>query len=120
MGEEKARLYAESNRAGIECVAQFIAQEQIDCDFSRKSAYTFAETDDELDKIKDEIEAALKIELPATFVQEISLPFAIAGAIKLHNQAQFYVRKYLLHLAKSIPGNGSHLFENTRVESVYF
>ena len=118
IGEEKARLYAESNQSGIECVAQFVAQEQIDCDFSRKSAYTFAETDDELDKIKDEVEAALKIGLPATFVQETSLPFAIAGAIKLDNQAQFHVRKYLLHLAKTIPGNGSHLFENTRVEKV--
>ncbi len=64
------------------------------------------------------MEAALKLGLPATFVQETSLPFAIAGAIKFDNQAQFHVRKYLFHLAKNIPGNGSHLFENTRVEKV--
>lgn len=118
IGEPKARLYAESNQAAIEYVAQLVEQEQIDCDFSRKSAYTFAEPDDELDKIKDEVEAALKLGLPATFVQETSLPFAITGAIKFDNQAQFHVRKYLLHLAKNIPGNGSHLFENTMVEKV--
>lgn len=118
IGEEKARLYAESNQAAIEWVAQLVTEEQIDCDFSRKSAYTFAELDDELDQIKDEVEAALKLGLLATFVQETSLPFAIAGAIKLDNQAQFHVRKYLLHLAKNIPNNGSHLFENTRVEKV--
>jgi glycine/D-amino acid oxidase-like deaminating enzyme/nitrite reductase/ring-hydroxylating ferredoxin subunit len=111
IGEQKARLYAQSNQAGIECVAAFVAKEQIDCDFSRQNAYTFTELDDELDQIKDKVE-------PATFVQESSLPFAIAGAIKFDNQAQFHVRKYLLHLAKNIDGNGSHLFENTRVQKV--
>jgi glycine/D-amino acid oxidase-like deaminating enzyme/nitrite reductase/ring-hydroxylating ferredoxin subunit len=118
IGEQKAKLYAESNLAGVEQVATFVAEEQIDCDFSRQSSYTFAEPDSELDQIKDEVEAALKLGLPATFVTETSLPFAIAGAIKLENQAQFHVRKYLLHLAKNITGDGSHLFENTTVEKV--
>ncbi|NUN66550.1 FAD-dependent oxidoreductase [Pseudanabaena biceps] len=118
IGEQKARLYAESNQAGVEQVATFVAEEQIDCDFSRQSSYTFAEPDSELDQIKDEVEAAHKLGLPATFVTETSLPFAIAGAIKLDNQAQFHVRKYLLHLAKNITGDGSYLFENTRVQKV--
>jgi len=118
IGESKARLYAESNQAAIECIAAFVAAEEIDCDFSRQSAYTFALSNDELGQIKDEVAAALKLGLPASFVQETSLPFAIAGAIKFANQAQFHVRKYLLHLAKNISGNGSHLFENARVEKV--
>ncbi len=118
IGKQKAKLYAESNLAGIEQVASFVAEEQIDCDFSRQSSYTFAEPESELDKIQDEVKAALKLGLPATFVTETSLPFAIAGAIKLENQAQFHVRKYLLHLAKNITGDGSHLFENTTVEKV--
>lgn len=118
IGEEKARLYAESNQAGVERVATFVAEEQIDCDFSRQSAYTFAEPEDELEKIQDEVAAALKLGLPASFVKETSLLFAIAGAIKLDNQAQFHVRKYLLHLAHDLPGNGSYVFENTRVEQV--
>lgn len=118
IGEQKAKLYAESNLAGVEQVATFVAEEQIDCDFSRQSSYTFAEPDSELDQIKHEVKAALKLGLPASFVQETSLPFAIAGAIKLDNQAQFHVRKYLLHLAKNITGDGSYLFENTRVQKV--
>ena len=118
IGEQKARLYAESNQAAIEFVASLVAKEQIDCDFSRQSAYTFTESEDDLEQIQDEVAAALKLGLPATFVQETSLPFAIAGAIKFENQAQFHVRKYLLHLAKNISGNGSYLFENTRVQKV--
>ncbi|PZO36172.1 MAG: FAD-dependent oxidoreductase [Pseudanabaena frigida] len=118
IGQQKAKLYAESNLAGVEQVATFVSEDQIDCDFSRQSSYTFAEPDSELDQIKDEVQAALKLGLPATFVTETSLPFAIAGAIKLDNQAQFHVRKYLLHLAKNITGDGSYLFENTRVQKV--
>ncbi len=117
IGEEKARIYAESNQAAIEQIAKFVEEEQIDCDFSRQSAYTFVESPKALDKIEKEIVAASKLGLPATFVQKTSLPFAIAGAIKLDNQAQFHVRKYLLHLANLIAGEGSYIFENTRVET---
>lgn len=116
-GEETARTYAASNTAAIERVAKFVEEEQIDCDFSRQSAYTFAESEKTLSKIKDEVSAALKVGLPATFVEKTSLPFSIAGAIKLDDQAQFHVRKYLLHLARLISGDGSYIFENTRVQT---
>lgn len=118
VGESKARLYAESNQAAVERVAQFVQEGQIDCDFSRQSAYTFAESDETLNQIEEEVEAALKLGLPASFVQETSLPFPIAGAIKLDNQAQFHVRKYLLHLVERIAGDGSYVFESTRVQHV--
>jgi len=117
IGEEKTRLYAESNTAAIERVAKFVEEEGIDCDFSRKTAYTFAESEKDLSKVKDEVLAALKVGLPASFVEDTSLPFPIAGAIKLDNQAQFHSRKYLLHLANLINGNGSFIFENTRVQN---
>jgi len=118
LGEDKARLYGESNQAAIEQVAQLIKEEQIDCDFSRQSAYTFADSPEQLSQIEAEVEAAIKLGLPASFVKETSLPFPIAGAVKFENQAQFHARKYLLHLAKTIPGNGSYLFDDTRVETV--
>ena len=55
IGEQKARLYAESNQAAIEFVASLVAKEQIDCDFSRQSAYTFTESEDDLEQIQDEV-----------------------------------------------------------------
>lgn len=118
VGEEKARIYGESQQAAIEQVASLVAQEQIDCDFQRKSAYTFAEAEKNLKQIEEEVEAALRCGLPASFVRETSLPFPIAGAVRFDNQAQFHPRKYLLALAKLLPGNGSYVFENTRVQNV--
>ncbi|MGB3535273.1 MAG: FAD-dependent oxidoreductase [Microcoleaceae cyanobacterium] len=118
MGEEKARIYAESNQAAVEKIAEIVQTENIDCDFERKSTYTFAPTTQELDKVKDEAEAAIKLGLPASFVPETDLPFEVAGAVKFDNQAQFHPRKYLLALAAKINGDGSYIFENSRVKTV--
>lgn len=118
IGLEKARIYGDSNQAAVEFVANMVAQEQIDCDFSRERAYTFARYPDDLAEIEAEVDAAIKLGLPATFVSETSLPFPIAGAIQFENQAKFHARKYLLHLANQIPGNGSYIFEDTRVKTV--
>jgi glycine/D-amino acid oxidase-like deaminating enzyme/nitrite reductase/ring-hydroxylating ferredoxin subunit len=118
LGEEKAKLYAESNQEGIEQVATFVQQEGIDCDFKRTDCYTFAESKDSLTKVESEVEAALKLGLPASFVNTTSLPFEVLGAVKFANQVEFHPRKYLLHLASNIAGNGSYLFERARVEKV--
>ena len=117
-GEDQARLYGESNQAGVEFVASTVKREEIDCDFQRNDTYSFAEDRDNLDKIQQEYDAAVKLGLPAEFVTETTLPFAIAGAVKFSNQVQFHVRKYLLHLANIIPGDGSYVFENSRVQTV--
>lgn len=118
LGKEKARLYAESNQAALEQVARLVETENIDCDFSRQDAYTFAESDDTLEKVKAEAEATISLGLPASFVEAIPLPFKVAGAVKFTDQAQFHVRKYLMHLAQEISGEGSYVFERSRVKSV--
>ncbi|MFP4006654.1 MAG: FAD-dependent oxidoreductase [Spirulinaceae cyanobacterium] len=115
---ETARIYGEANQAAIEQVATLVAEEQIDCDFRRCDAYTFARYINSIDKIHAEVQAAQKADLPASFVTATELPFNVAGAIKLPNQARFHARKYLLNLAHKIPGNGSYVIENTRVQTV--
>jgi glycine/D-amino acid oxidase-like deaminating enzyme/nitrite reductase/ring-hydroxylating ferredoxin subunit len=118
LGKDKAELYAESNQEGIEQVASFVQEENIDCDFKRTECYTFAESRDSLAKVEEEVEAALKLGLPVSFVQTTSLPFEVLGAVKFTNQVEFHPRKYLLHLASKISGRGSYVFEKARVEKV--
>jgi glycine/D-amino acid oxidase-like deaminating enzyme/nitrite reductase/ring-hydroxylating ferredoxin subunit len=118
LGKDKAKLYADSNQEGIEQVATFVQEKGIDCDFKRTDCYTFAESEDSLTKVEAEVEAAIKLGLPASFVHETSLPFEVLGAVKFANQAEFHPRKYLLHLASNIAGDGSYLFEGSRVEKV--
>jgi glycine/D-amino acid oxidase-like deaminating enzyme/nitrite reductase/ring-hydroxylating ferredoxin subunit len=117
-GEGGARQYADAQQAAIEKIASLIEEHKISCDFRRTSAYTFTESEEELDQIKAEVEAATKLGLPASYVETTPLPFPIKGAVKFDNQAQFHPRKYLLALVEKIPGDGSHVFEETRALDV--
>jgi len=117
-GDQKARLYAEANEAAIDRIEAFVNEKSIDCDFRRLPAYVYAESREMVPQLEAEVEAAQKVGLPASFVEEVPLPFPVVGALRFDDQAQFHVRKYLLPLAEEIPGGGSHLFENTRALDV--
>jgi glycine/D-amino acid oxidase-like deaminating enzyme/nitrite reductase/ring-hydroxylating ferredoxin subunit len=117
-GEEKAQAYGNANQTAIELIASLVKDKAIDCDFIRTEAYTYTDAESDLDKIRAEVKAALKLDLPAAFVQETPLPFPVKGAIRFSNQAQFHPRKYLLALARDIPGDGCYIFERTTVTDV--
>jgi len=117
-GEESARIYAESNQAALERIARFVADERIACDFERKPNYCYGESPEELQRIEDEVAAAQRLGLPVEFVSQTGLPFPIMGAVRYDHQAQFHPRKYLLHLARLLPGDGSYIFEETRAADV--
>ncbi|MCT8337509.1 FAD-dependent oxidoreductase [Methanoculleus sp. Afa-1] len=117
-GGRLAQQYAEANQAAIEAIASIAREHTIACDFVRKPAYTYAETEEEREKVAAEADAARSLGLPATFVEEIPLPARSYGAVVMENQAQFHPVKYLLHLASLIPGDGSGIYEKTRAFEV--
>lgn len=116
--EDDVRIYAESNQAAIDRIESLVKEKDIDCDFKRTTAYTYTETDEKLHLVKAEVDAAEKVGLPAVYTEDTPLPFKIKGAVRLDNQAQFHPRKYLLALADKIPGDGSHIFERTRILNI--
>lgn len=118
VGEEKARIYGAANQAAIEEIASIIRALSIDCEFERQSAYTYAQSEEHLRAIELEVEAATRLGLPAGFVGQIDLPFDIAGAIRLDNQAMFHPRKYLVGIAQHLAENGVEIFENTRAMTI--
>lgn len=117
-GEQQAREYAEANMAAIDHVESTVAEQDLDCDFERTPAYTYAESPDNRQQIEDEVDAARRLDLPATLQEETDLPFAIEAAVRLDDQAQFHPRKYLLAVAEEIPGDGGYIFERTTATDV--
>jgi glycine/D-amino acid oxidase-like deaminating enzyme/nitrite reductase/ring-hydroxylating ferredoxin subunit len=117
-GENMARIYAEANEAAIDRIEAFVNEKGLDCDFRRLPAFVYTESEEYLGQLEAEVEAAQRVGLPASFVEEAPLPFPVVGAMRFDNQAQFHIRKYLLPLAEEVPGEGSHLFENTRALDV--
>jgi glycine/D-amino acid oxidase-like deaminating enzyme/nitrite reductase/ring-hydroxylating ferredoxin subunit len=117
-GEERARLYADAQQAAIEHVARVVEQESVDCDFARTESYVYSEDDSEVEALEQETEAASLCGLPVSLVRETPLPYGVAAAIRYDAQARFHPRKYLLHLAEGIAGDGSVILENTQALDV--
>lgn len=114
MGREKAQQYAEANEYAISFIEDMINKKNIECDFSRQDAYIYTQFDKHIKLIEEEVEAASSLGIKASYLDEIPLDFNIKAAERFENQAQFHPRKYLLELAKEIPGDGSYIFEKTR------
>lgn len=67
-----------------------------------------------MEKIRREVAAALHLGIPASFEETLPLPFDNYGAVRFDNQAQFHPRKYLCAVSRQIPGDGCHIFEDTK------
>jgi glycine/D-amino acid oxidase-like deaminating enzyme len=104
LGRDKARMYGEANEAGIARVFDLAGELGIDCDLRRKPNYTYTEDAAELDKVREEADVAAELGLPAAFVEELDLPYAVAGAVRFGDQAEFHPVKYLDGLAGALNG----------------
>ena len=118
-GLEYAKKYLESNEEGIRLAEKIINQEKIECDYEKKNAYVFATNENELEKIKQEVEVLKKIGYKADLATEINIPVEkCLGAIKFENQVQFNSRKYTLGLLECASKLGVKVFENSKVINI--
>ena len=105
-GEDKARLYAEAQSKAIQEYAQFC--ENIDCDFETRENYVYSLNDRK--KIEKEVAALNRIGVKSELSDAKELPFSVAGAVRVKDQAQFDPLKFLYTIAKDLP-----IYENTKV-----
>lgn len=114
-GPEGAQLYAQSQSEAVEHVARVVDELGIDCELERTPAFTYCENPAGEDGLRAEAEAAAEAGLDASYVTGTGLPFAVAGAVRVEDQAQFHPRKYLLALAEDVQARGGRIYERTRV-----
>jgi glycine/D-amino acid oxidase-like deaminating enzyme/nitrite reductase/ring-hydroxylating ferredoxin subunit len=113
-GKDAAQLYAQSQQAAVERAAALSAELGIECEFERGQAFTYVESEAGVQQVTDEVDAARAAGLEASFVTDTGLPFPVAGAIRVENQAQFHPRKFLLALADELTRRGGSILERTR------
>ena len=105
-GEERARLYAEAQmRAGREYARLC---EKIDCDYETRDSYVYSL--DDRKKIEKEVAALKRLGVRAEASTANELPFTVAGAVCVKDQAQFHPLKFLYAMAKDLP-----IYEHTKV-----
>jgi len=114
-GAEAAELYARSQTEAIRHAADLMDELDIDCDWEEKAAFTYAEDPARAEELMAEADAAREAGLPAEYVTETGLPFPVAGAVRVAQQAQFHPRAYLLALAEDLRRKGGAIHEHTRV-----
>ena len=106
LGKEKAKLYA---RAHQDAVTEYRnLSQRIDCHFADKHAFAYSVKDRQV--LEAEAGALHRLGIPATVKDETALPFPVAGAVMVKNQAQFHP----LEFAKGI-ADGLHIHEHTAV-----
>lgn len=118
MGIQAAKQYANANEASIEFIENMTKELRIDCDFERLPAYVYTREEKYIKDIEKEAEAALKLGIKAKCTDKLPINLSIKSALIFENQAQFHPRKYLLKVAQRIPGDGSYIFENTKVVEI--
>ncbi|GAA3934555.1 FAD-dependent oxidoreductase [Actinomadura viridis] len=115
LGPDAARLYARSQQEAVEQVGRTARELEIDCELERRPSHVYVESPDRVDELKAETEAVQEAGLPASFVTDTDLPYEVAGAMRVEEQAQFHPRRYLIGLAEDIVRRGGRIHERTRV-----
>ncbi len=105
-GEEKARLYADMQKKALGEYA--LLCQKIDCDFESRDSYVYSRNNRE--KIEKEVAALNRIGVKANFSTANELPFPVAGAVRVKEQAQFHPLKFLYAAARDLP-----IYEHTKV-----
>lgn len=118
LGQVKAQMYATANGKALEKIGDIVFNKKIECEFHRTPLYIYTESQDKVEKIKEEFLAAKKLELPVSYTNNIPLPFKTIAGLKYENQAQFHPRKYLLGLAEDLNGENNYIFEKTRAITI--
>jgi glycine/D-amino acid oxidase-like deaminating enzyme/nitrite reductase/ring-hydroxylating ferredoxin subunit len=117
-GRGGAALAAASQRVAIERIADFVQEDALDCAFARVPAYRYAETEEEIGPLDEELEAMQEAGLHAVRVDRAPLPFPTRAAIRVEDQARFHPLEYVLGLARRFAAAGGLVFEGTRATKI--
>jgi glycine/D-amino acid oxidase-like deaminating enzyme/nitrite reductase/ring-hydroxylating ferredoxin subunit len=114
-GKDAARSFWEAGAAAIDQIWNLVQETGVDCEFRWVPGYLHApsrgEGKDEGDSLQEDAQLARELGFDAKFLE--SVPHVNRCGIRFAHQAKFHPRKYLAPLASAIPGDGSHVFENT-------
>lgn len=113
IGQEKTKLYYEANNNALQFIKKIVAEHQIECDLTQEDAYIYANSDESVCKLEDELAVYKKLGIDSEYVHSIPLPLQTKAAIIMKNQAQFHPVAYLSRLVRFIMGTGGALYENT-------
>lgn len=117
-GEKGAELFADAIREGTDLIRQNIAAYNIDCDYSLKQGYVYAEDEKQAKELDSLFQSALQVGVSAHEVSEVPVNVPYIKAVAFDEQAQFHPLKYLQALLDEFLKLGGILLTDTRIEDI--
>jgi glycine/D-amino acid oxidase-like deaminating enzyme/nitrite reductase/ring-hydroxylating ferredoxin subunit len=123
-GKDGARMFWRAGAAAIDQIEAIVAQTGADCEFRRVPGYlhdSIRESDpNEVGRLHEDANLAAELGFAASFVDSALYGHRDLGrpGVRFENQAKFHPRKYLHALLRTLPGEGSYVFEQTAFEGV--
>ncbi|MCU1413527.1 MAG: dependent oxidoreductase [Microbacteriaceae bacterium] len=111
-----ARAYVEANREGMEWLLRYCEEHGVAV--QRQDAYSFASTVNDLQRVDEEYRAAASLGLDVSITTALDVPFPVAAAVRLPNQAQFDPMDVLSVLAADFRAHGGTLVEGIRATGI--
>ncbi len=117
-GEKAAQQYADANQSAIQEIKRIISTYAIECDYEEVNSYVYAATQEGVQMLEKERQAVQRLDLPATFLDQIEVPFDALGAISFSKQGMFHPRKFVLGMVKVLQEKKVPIYENTRIHEI--
>ncbi len=108
-GEKKAKLYTEAQIKAMEEYSELCSK--IDCDYEIRDSYVYSLKNRK--KIEKEVDALNRLGVKAELSQAQELPFSVAGAVRVKEQAELHPLKFLYSIAKDLM-----IYEHTKVKEL--
>ena len=105
-GLEKAQMYLHAQMRAMREYSRLCLD--ISCDYEQQDSFVYSIHDQA--RIEAEVTALNRLGCKAEFSQAKSLPFPVAGAVRVKGQAQLHPLKFAFEIAKDLP-----IYENTKV-----
>ena len=115
-GTEAASRYVAAQQAGLDWMATRVAERRVECGFERRPAFTYTTDPARQAAVAREVKVGRSLGLDTSFATTTELPFEVAAAVTLPDQAQFDPHPYLLDLADEVASTpGCSVHEHSRV-----
>ncbi|GGB01310.1 oxidoreductase [Macrococcus hajekii] len=117
-GEDKTRLFYQSQMDGIQAIETLVKQYQIDCDFEKISSTQLTDGRNE-EAIRKEYEAYEKLGIKSELHEQgLKLPVKNTLALEMPNQAQFHPVKFLSGMVEACVNLGVKFYEETLITDI--
>ncbi len=117
-GAEGARLAYDSHNQAIARIERIVADEKIECDFTRLDGYLFLSAGDSAETLEHELTAARRAGIHDAEMLPRAPGFDTGPCLRFPRQAQFHPLRYVAALARAVTRQGGRIFTGTHVSEI--